>query len=329
MKDNTDRENAVKKITDYILRKYYCEGNVDAVIQLLDEELGWLGAGESEFEIGRKKTEERLRSFSGMVPKCMISREEYYVQELGIDYYLCFGRFWVETDPATQIFLRQHQRFSMVWRWTQKQFRCCHIHLSNPYMEMQENDIGFPTQISQQSYEYMQEQLEHQKKQIEQQLHILNEMSYLDSMTGVYNRNKLNQIESYYTESSHQGSLGVACFDLNNLKKINDEYGHIAGDMHICKMVEHLKRFFEEKIFRMGGDEFLVIDPETKKETFFQQIESVKKSMQEDQISCAVGISWKEAGNIREQYGEADRLMYQGKAEFRRRNAENQERKQN
>ncbi|MBR3636007.1 MAG: GGDEF domain-containing protein, partial [Lachnospiraceae bacterium] len=54
--------------------------------------------------------------------------------------------------------------------------------------------------------------------------------------------------------------FAIAMFDINGLKEINDTLGHDVGDKAISKIAEILKQTFEnEKIFRIGGDEFVVI----------------------------------------------------------------------
>lgn len=83
--------------------------------------------------------------------------------------------------------------------------------------------------MAQESYRYLQEQIEKQKEQIRDQTAMLLRMSYEDSLTGVYNRNKFNEImEPDWSKTKSR--LGVAYFDLNGLKAINDSQGHSVGD---------------------------------------------------------------------------------------------------
>ena len=62
-------------------------------------------------------------------------------------------------------------------------------------------------------------------------------------------------------------------FDLNNLKAVNDRFGHSAGDRLICRFAEVLGRFNDPHVFvsRNGGDEFLLI-AEGKNETEFRRL---------------------------------------------------------
>ena len=58
------------------------------------------------------------------------------------------------------------QRVSMIFRWVEGKPRCCHIHVSNPYEEMADEDEGFPMKMAKQTHDYLQQCIEQQKKQI-------------------------------------------------------------------------------------------------------------------------------------------------------------------
>ena len=62
-----------------------------------------------------------------------------------------------------------HQRVTMAYRTVRDALRLCHIHISNPYIEMMEGDVGFPTRVARQTYDYLQQCVEEQKRQIAEQ----------------------------------------------------------------------------------------------------------------------------------------------------------------
>ena len=90
----------------------------------------------------------------------------------------------------------------------------------------------------------------------------LRKKSITDQLTGLYNR-------FYFEELAHEDEkegvkpLTIISADCDGLKKINDKYGHGAGDEYICFAKEAIKESLPESasIFRMGGDEFLAILP--------------------------------------------------------------------
>ena len=82
-------------------------------------------------------------------------------------------------------------------------------------------------------------------------------MSFKDSLTGVFNRSKFHQDWAGYERSSH---LEMVSFDLNGSKQVNDQNGHIAEDDMIRKAAHAINHYFTNKTYRMGGDEFTVVD---------------------------------------------------------------------
>lgn len=310
------RKQSIITLNSFMVHKYYCENNVNAVINQMADDIIWLGTGEHEFAVGKETVSGIFRQFVGMVPKCNISKEEYQVIQITPDAYLCSGRMWIATDASTQISLRVHQRITTVFRWTDDRPICCHIHISNPYGEMAEEDIGFPTKMAQQSVQYLKEQIAEQKAQIEKQTEVLRRLSYEDTLTGLYNRNKFNQMLSANDTCSFQ-QLGVACFDLNGLKRVNDQQGHIAGDSLIHSTADHLRTIFSGMSYRIGGDEFVVIDSSRGETEFRAAVDEVRTRMSQHGILCSVGISWRNVCcNVKAQFEEADQMMYEDKRLF-------------
>lgn len=309
-------ENKVIDLTRFMFHKYYCENDVESVIGLMEDEFIWIGAGEHEFGTCGEKVTETFRSFKGQVPECIITDDEYEVIRLSENACMCSGRMWISTAPSTGYSLQVHQRFSVIFRWKEESWKCCHIHISNPYEDMCEEDTGFPMKIARQSYEYLLKRIAEQEKRLEEQKSLLLRMSYEDGLTGLYNRNKFMQILNETTFHPQVG-LGVACFDLNGLKRVNDRKGHSTGDELLREAAEEIRQLFSGKGYRIGGDEFVIIDDSLEESDFFDRVHDVQTRMKKRGIDCAVGCSWRrEQVSIREQFDEADDRMYQEKRRF-------------
>ena len=85
--------------------------------------------------------------------------------------------------------------------------------------------------------------------------------SFRDTLTRVYNRKKLETMKKYFNEKNIQKEIVTYVVDLDNLKPINDSFGHDVGDKFIIYTAEILREAFDsdDYIFRMGGDEFFVV----------------------------------------------------------------------
>lgn len=141
----------------------------------------------------------------------------------------------------------------------------------------------------------------------------LKNLSYVDSLTYAQNRNHFNEyIEQNKNTELH--SLGVIYLDLNGLKEINDKMGHIAGDTLIISASYALQEIFLDNSYRVGGDEFVVIEQDVSELLFFDQYAKLLKRMKELEISVATGCVWKETcSNLSETLQEADQKMYEDK----------------
>ena len=88
-------------------------------------------------------------------------------------------------------------------------------------------------------------------------------LAYLDQLTGAPNRQKLKEdFESIAAGIDNSSISGVmAIMDLDFFKRINDTYGHNAGDVLLKRLTEHLQRedAFQGHLYRLGGDEFVLL----------------------------------------------------------------------
>ena len=110
-------------------------------------------------------------------------------------------------------------------------------------------------------------------------------LSVTDGLTGVYNRMGCEKIAYPYLEKCHrEGKRAVMMFaDINRMKRINDKYGHIQGDVAITTVATSVREVLTDKwiIVRYGGDEFLMVGECDKEETAEKLLQDIMKRMQE------------------------------------------------
>ena len=141
-------------------------------------------------------------------------------------------------------------------------------------------------------------------------MHQLEHMSYYDQLTGFGNRYAVNK---YVSELQPTDSFGLVYCDITGLKHINDSEGHAAGDRFIQNACSSLKRVFGHNgLFRIGGDEFIVICTGTSHEAFLKSIDTLKTDMDEHSVCMAVGYIWQDntPSNIDKLLSESEKLMY-------------------
>jgi len=143
----------------------------------------------------------------------------------------------------------------------------------------------------------------------------LERICYEDLLTGVYNRNFLNE---YLNEHSSAGNTGIVFCDVLGLKRVNDTLGHQAGDDLLIRASNCLKNTFRKNdIFRIGGDEFLVISKNIGADVFAKRIEELRDKMESYDVKMSLGVVWKPFINdIEHVIYEADALMYEEKRAY-------------
>ena len=160
-----------------------------------------------------------------------------------------------------------------------------------------------------------------------QLLQELEKLSSTDLLTGVKNRNAMNNriLKILTGRERVPSNYGVIFADLNNLKAVNDSEGHNAGDALLKDGANILISTFDNsEIYRAGGDEFLIIDMVNTKENLSNKVETLrKKSDDPNKISFAVGFYFEEkGGDIRNAMRKADSRMYDDKKAFYDRHSE-------
>lgn len=145
----------------------------------------------------------------------------------------------------------------------------------------------------------------------------LREQAITDELTGLYNRAFLDEFVKTHDDDCYP--LAIISADCDGLKAINDTYGHVAGDEYIKAAVELFRMVLPPKciLFRMGGDEFLVLLPGTSEETALHLVEQLKEKqklfqVRNKQLSVSFGVSVMggRADNFHTRFTESDRNMY-------------------
>lgn len=154
-----------------------------------------------------------------------------------------------------------------------------------------------------------------------------------DVMTGLYNRAFFDETLKRL-ESERRDPVSVIIIDLNNLKTTNDRYGHQVGDQLIRRTGEVLKASLEDEYLaaRIGGDEFILILPNTNAQTanaIMERVESLvrmnNKYYHEPELSLSLGTATSEPGlSLEKMISVADDAMYKYKGQYYRRRKEDQ-----
>ena len=143
----------------------------------------------------------------------------------------------------------------------------------------------------------------------------------LDGLTGLYNKGKFLSLKQSLFRK--QKSLAVFNMDVNNLKYVNDNFGHEAGDKLIRKAADSFRQIEAQNVlpFRVGGDEFIVAALHLSREEAEQlrarwEAGLAELNRADDGIRCVIacGMAYGEEGyDLEALLAEADKRMYEDK----------------
>lgn len=133
--------------------------------------------------------------------------------------------------------------------------------------------------------------LQSQMDNLNQSQKELREMINRDILTGIYSREYVRENIQHMIQANEEFS--VAYIDLDQLKLINDSYGHQKGDEYLCRFTVLMNEYLRKQdIFaRVGGDEFLIIFPKYDDSEVFQVMDHALKMIEKEDIYFSYGIS--------------------------------------
>ena len=154
----------------------------------------------------------------------------------------------------------------------------------------------------------------------------LRELSSMDMLTGIMNRNEMNnRIDELREERIKIEKLGIVFADLNGLKRVNDQHGHVEGDRMLKESAAILRQVFAgDEIYRAGGDEFMIITRGEDEEELRERCEEIKRLAEGTRhVSFAAGCCVvSDSREIRTALKTADKRMYLDKEAYYRNHPE-------
>jgi diguanylate cyclase (GGDEF)-like protein len=157
----------------------------------------------------------------------------------------------------------------------------------------------------------------------------IEEISITDDLTNIYNIRYLDQAVDIEIERArrYRSMFSLVFMDIDNFKKVNDCFGHLVGSRVLIEMAQLLQDSLRkvDVVSRYGGDEFVIILPQTSRESSFMVAERLRKVIEKHTFSRDEGESVRltaslgiasypgDANNKEELLKLADNAMYQGK----------------
>jgi diguanylate cyclase (GGDEF)-like protein len=160
---------------------------------------------------------------------------------------------------------------------------------------------------------------------------ILKEMNTLDAVTGIHNRQYFNEnIEQEWRRAKRQGyEVSMLMLDIDHFKRVNDTYGHLAGDECLAAITKEVDRMFKrpsDVVARYGGEEFVVVLPYISGDNALRLAEQLRKIIAEStysadghelQVTVSIGVATATPDDevrSRDLIGWSDTVLYEAKS---------------
>lgn len=154
----------------------------------------------------------------------------------------------------------------------------------------------------------------------------LKEQAYQDELTNIFNRKAFNERikEKFDLYQRYNSTFCIAMYDIDNFKNINDTYGHDMGDKVLKEMTDEVKLHIRKTdlLFRVGGEEFVIIFSKTLIDEAFEVVEKMRvmvsnmnmNMIENEKITISIGLTQvNEEDDPTSIYERIDKLMYVSK----------------
>ncbi len=131
-----------------------------------------------------------------------------------------------------------------------------------------------------------------ERRKLVQRLH---DLSMSDPLTGLANYRRLMDVLEHEMERSQRTEhpFAVLLFDLDGLKSVNDRYGHLVGNRALCRLADALRDTCRavDTAARYGGDEFVLVLPESHRPAVMTVIERIRRQLAQDSEHPPISVS--------------------------------------
>jgi diguanylate cyclase len=177
----------------------------------------------------------------------------------------------------------------------------------------------------------MRTRLKVQRTELQEALARIHKLATRDDLTGLVNRRHMEELAALeQRRAMRSGSLPCLCLvDIDHFKRVNDQHGHAAGDEVLRLFARHAAASMRETdvLARWGGEEFLVMLPDTRPDEARTGFERLRRLLSRDEawgdhahmrVGFSAGLTaWRVGEPLRDALARADRALYEAKASGR------------
>ena len=314
---------------DY-LDAYFRRRDLAAVVQMLRPDTTGSGTGREELSFGDGAARSLFASDIEQAPQAIdYAILQQQITCLGEGCATVFAVMDISTTIARQRLVIRSLRMTLVISRQSETFQIVHLHTSLPTTE-HGGDEAFPIKELEERNAVLARLVDERTKQLADALEENNRLLVIDKLTGRANRRMLDDCLSKELQrcKRYQAPFSVIFLDIDHFKLINDRHGHLSGDRFLVAFSERVaRRLRKSDLFgRWGGEEFLIICPNTEIDEASLLAEQIRASIEATDLgwdtvhTVSAGVTSYRSGDDEEMLIQrADRMLYAAKQRGRNR----------
>ncbi|RTQ93903.1 diguanylate cyclase [Lysinibacillus telephonicus] len=224
----------------------------------------------------------------------------------------------LQNQKHISTFINRVRRKDGVYRYLE-----WHSQLNGKYIYSSARDITERRTLEEQLFE-KNKNLAQLTEELKEKNKILKTLALTDELTGLYNRHFLDQkiVDEMNQSDIDRQSLSMIIIDIDFFKQVNDTWGHPVGDEVLKQTAQILKKMLRhsDTLIRLGGEEFMIILPDTNLDKAINIAERVRKSIEQfkypiaGQLTASLGVAQREMlESFNDWYIRADNALYKAK----------------
>ncbi len=306
------------------MNTYFIKHDLEKSLSFLAPNAILIGTGKDEIIKGKKEAEEAfLRDFTQAPNPIYI---DYYFIEPQILFdnsCIIFSSYKLNTYIDDLPLELNPLRSTIIFKKIDNNWKIVHSHISLPF-SLQKDGESFPLEALRERNRLLQHIIGEKNQEIGKLMRELEKLATIDKLTNIYNRSKFEDFLIYEIERANRYNtpFSLLMFDIDNFKEINDTLGHIVGDDVLCSLAAFTKKLIRKTdIFaRWGGDEFIILLPNTKLKEAKECGEKIKREIKShdfdtgNPLTISIGITeYKNNEDVVSLIKRVDRLLYAAK----------------
>ncbi|MBF0376570.1 MAG: diguanylate cyclase [Desulfamplus sp.] len=257
----------IRSILFKYLDKYFINRDLESTVKMFSPDISGYGTGGDEIASNYDEFKRLYsRDISEAPGTVYYNINRLYIKSPASNIGIASCELNIRTKIVNQELKLNNLRLTLILVKTKGVWLIEHMHLSFP-THIHEDNESYPIKELEERNVVLQRLVEEKTSHLNDALRQINKLAATDKLTGLYNRLKIDEcIENELKRTErYNNKLSVIIIDIDYFKKINDSYGHLAGDQVLVEFAQVISQRIRQTDFigRWGGEEFIVVCPET------------------------------------------------------------------